>query len=241
LTPEQQLEKAIAKDLTNTSKYLELAELHQREEKWDKAEAVLNRALSASGGDVALREKLEDLQLKRAQKQVAVAEHRARQEPSPEAQALCDKLKVELNNKALEVFRCRSERYPNNLAHKFELGVCLARARNYTEAIKVLQEARADPKRKGLVLYRLGTCFEAIKQYKLAMSNYAAAVTETGERDEDHRKAALYSAGRLAMQLQDWEAAEKYLTDLAGLDFGYRDVAERLDNLTKMREDGASP
>jgi hypothetical protein len=34
------------------------------------------------------------------------------------------------------------------------------------------------------------------------------------------------------------EKAEKYLTELAGLDYGYKDVAERLDKLAEIRNKG---
>ena len=37
------------------------------------------------------------------------------------------------------------------------------------------------------------------------------------------------------MFLQDLDAAERDLTELAGLDFGYEDVSERLDKINKQR------
>ena len=53
------------------------------------------------------------------------------------------------------------------------------------------------------------------------------------------RKRALYRAGVLAGGLEDRDAAQKYLSMLAGLDFGYRDVAQRLDKLTASKDNGA--
>jgi hypothetical protein len=47
---------------------------------------------------------------------------------------------------------------------------------------------------------------------------------------------ALYRAGVLAADLNDREKAEKHLTQLAAMDFGYRDVAERLDKLAALRD-----
>jgi len=52
----------------------------------------------------------------------------------------------------------------------------------------------------------------------------------------DTKKLALYRAGVLAAELNDRERAEKYLTLLAGMDFGYRDVADRLDKLAALRD-----
>ena len=49
-------------------------------------------------------------------------------------------------------------------------------------------------------------------------------------------KLALYRAGVLAAELDDRDRAEKHLTRLAAIDFGYRDVADRLDKLAALRD-----
>jgi tetratricopeptide (TPR) repeat protein len=240
-TPEQQLEKKIAKDATNMSFYLELADLHAKEERFTEAEAVLNRALAASGGSLEVREYLEDVELRHARQQVTIAEKRAKAESTDEAAELCSQMKNELNNKELEVYRNRCERYPANQGYKFELGLRLYRAKNFQEAIRVLQEARSDQKRKGQVLFYLGVCFESIKQPKLALTHYEEAIEHISDREPDSRKQAMYRAGVVAMdRIKDYEKAEKHLNALAGLDFTYKDVPERLDKLHKLREDGES-
>jgi tetratricopeptide (TPR) repeat protein len=147
--PEQQIERKIAKDPGNMSLYLELADLHLKEEKFDEAEKVFERALQASGGSIDMRERLEDVQLQRARKQVVIAEKRAMTEKSDEAVKLAQQMKSELNSKELEVYRARCDRYPNNLAYRTELGLRLFKAKNFQEAIKVFQEARGDSKQIG--------------------------------------------------------------------------------------------
>ena len=240
-SPEEQLEKRIKKDPANMSLYLELADLHTKEDRFDQSVEVLNRALQASGGSVDMRERLEDAELRRARHHLMIAEKKAKAEDTPEAKALYQQMWTELNNKELEIYRNRSDRYPSNMGLKFELGVRLQRAKNFQEAIKVLQECRTDPKRRGQVFFYLGVCFESIKQYKLGLSNYEQAIEAIGEREMDQRKLAIYRAGCLAMdRLKDWEAAEKHLTALAGMDFSYKDVGERLDKLPQLREDSDS-
>jgi tetratricopeptide (TPR) repeat protein len=108
----------------------------------------------------------------------------------------------------------------------------------FKEAIPLLQKAQLDPRRKGEVLLNLGECFQQIKQIKLAMSNYEAAIEAILPADEDRKKLSLYRAGVLAMGLKDWPKAEKHLSELAGLDFAYKDVSDRLDKLEKLKEDG---
>jgi tetratricopeptide (TPR) repeat protein len=241
MSPEQQLERKIAKEPGNISLYLELADLHVKDERFNEAETLLKRGLEASGGSLEVREYLEDVELRHARHQVAIAEKRAKAENTDEAVELVNQMKIELNNKELEIYRNRCERYPNNAGYKYELGVRLYKARNYQEAIRVLQEARNDQKRKALVLLNLAACFEAIKQYKLALNHYEESLEHFGDRDLEQKKAALYRAGIVAMErVKDYEKAEKHFNSLAGHDFSYKDLPDRLDKLHKLREDAES-
>ena len=140
----------------------------------------------------------------------------------------------------MEVCKNRVERYPNNLAFKYELGYRYMLTKRYAEAIRELQVAKNDPRRKGACMLVLGQCFQHIKQYRLAMSHYESAIQEIPDRDADNKKRALYLAGRLAMALKDVDAAEKHLTTLAGLDFTYKDVSALLDKIAKLRENPES-
>ncbi|HEV3136497.1 MAG TPA: tetratricopeptide repeat protein, partial [Pirellulales bacterium] len=248
LTPVQQLEKAIAKKPDDVSNYVELADLHTREERFPEAEKVLATALEVSGGEVSVREKLEDAQLRRARHQLKIAEKQAAEKKSPEAIELLKKMKAQLNSEEIDVYRTRSERYPNNFGLKFELGSRLKRAGQYNEAITLLQNATGDAKRKAATHMELGECFQYIKQYKLAMSSYETALSAISPRDVDERKLALYRAGKLAFGLaekylaakdpqgqQEVERADRYLSELAGLEFGYKDVPQLLDKISKIR------
>lgn len=237
-TPERQLEKLIAKDPADVSNYLRLAELHLHKERVAEGEEVLQRAIAVSPGDFNLRERLEDLQLRRQREQLDIAKKRAESERTAESIDLYKRMKAELNLAELEVYRNRSDRYPSNLIYRYELALRLQRAGNFNEAIKQYQEARQDPQRKGLVMLALGECFLQIKQYKLAMRNLEAAVQEIPERELEAKKRALYQAGALAMALKEWGPAENYLTELAGLDYGYKDVSERLDKIGQLRDKG---
>ena len=85
LTPEQRLEKLIVKKPEDLANYLELADLHHRNERYAESEAVLNKALELSGGDIMIRERLEETQMHRARKQLAIAEKKAQAEQTPDA------------------------------------------------------------------------------------------------------------------------------------------------------------
>ncbi|MEX0978246.1 MAG: tetratricopeptide repeat protein [Pirellulales bacterium] len=250
-TPVQRLERAIAKKPDDVGLYLELSDLHTREERFKEAEDVLRKALEASGGEMMVRERLEDAHLRAARRQLDVAKAKANKEKTPEAVALYKKMKSELNSAELDVYRSRSERYPNNLRHKFELALRLKKAGEIQEAIKQFQAASGEPKNKGKVHLELGECFQAIKQYKLAMQNYEASLEAFSTREADERKWALYLAGRLSQALAEkhlaegdpqgkgeLDQAERHLNELASLEYGYKDVPQLLDRITKIRHKG---
>jgi tetratricopeptide (TPR) repeat protein len=136
----------------------------------------------------------------------------------------------------MEVYAARAGREPGNLILQYELGLRCKRAGKYKEAIQAFQAARSDARHKALVSLHLGESFQHIRQFKLALSSYEAAVEAADDSQLDTRKLALYRAGVLAAELQEPERAEKYLTELAALDFGFRDVAARLDKLAKTRD-----
>ena len=242
-SPEERLQAALAADPTEIENYLQLADILIHDARLDEAEKLLERGLSASGGgDLNIRERLEDIQLRRAHHQLAIAEKRHAQEPNEETQQQVLHFRKLANQRDLEVYAVRSDRDPGNTRLKFELGLRLKRAGKTKEAITMLQAARSDPKRKALALVELGECFQKIEQYKLALSNYEQAVETdletTGEADSEVRRLALYRAGVLATGLRELDRAERHLTELAGLDFGYRDVSDRLDKLAHLRDSG---
>jgi len=236
LTPEEKLQREITNDPDNPANYLDLAQIYTREEQFDKAEEVLAQAFEVSGGDLDIRERWEDAQLRGLRQEVIASKKAVEEKRTPETKRKYEKLRNQFNLKELEVYKNRCERYPNNLAFKFELGIRYKIAGQYNEAIKQFQLARNDPRRKGVCLLELGRCFQQIKQDRLAMRHYESAIDEIPDRDGVNKKKTLYLAGKMAMSLSDLDTSEKHLTTLAGLDFGYRDVSALLDKIMELRK-----
>jgi tetratricopeptide (TPR) repeat protein len=233
-----ELRQAIAKNPTAIEPYLELADLLEREATVDEAEKVLRTALDASGNDLKVREHLEDRQLRWGKHRILIAEKRLAADDTPDNRATVERLKAAQVKQEIDVYSARCSRYPENTTWKYELALRLKAAGNYAEAIRQFQESMKDVRRRGVVSLELGECFQKIKQYQLAMQNYQAAVEALTDRELDLRKRALYRAGVLASGLDDVDSAQKYLSMLAGLDFGYRDVAQRLDKLGSAKDKG---
>ena len=192
---------------------------------------MLTQALAASGNDLKVQEHIEDRQIRWSRHRVTLAEKRLGEDDSAENQQLLARLRAEHVKREIDVYAARCSRYPENMLWKYELAMRLKAAGNYAEAIRNFQAVLQDPRRKGAVALELGECFQKIRQFELAMQNYKAAVDSLTEREMDLRKRALYRAGVLATGLGDSDSGRRYLSDLAGLDFGYRDVRERLAKL----------
>ena len=169
-----------------------------------------------------------------------IAEKRIESEDTSANRSVLERLRGGQLKQELEVYSARCARYPENITWKYEFALRLKAAGNYSEAIRHFQDVLQDARRKGAVALELGECFQKIKQYQLAMRNYVTAVESLTEREVELRKRALYRAGVLATGLEDNDAAQKYLSLLAGLDFGYRDVAQRLDKLGSLKDKGVS-
>jgi tetratricopeptide (TPR) repeat protein len=237
--PEVRYKTAIESEPAKVEHYFNLADLYGQELRFDEAQRVLDRANQASGGgNLQVRERIEDLQLRRASHHTAQAQKNFDAAGTPEAKALLDRAKVHQNQVELEVYAARADREPGNTRYHFELAMRLKKAGKIKQAITSFQSARNDPKRKALVLVELGKCFQKIEQYKLSLNHYEQALEIVEPTDQETRKSALYRAGVLATGLRELDRAERHLAELAGLDFGYRDVSDRLDKVTRLRNSG---
>ena len=230
--------QAIKKSPADIEPYLELADLVERDGTLEEAHQVLAKALAASGNDLKVREHVEDRQLRWARNRLHLAEKRLAEADTPENRQAVEHLRAVYLKHEIEIYAARTARYPENVTWKYELAMRLKAAGNHAEAIRHFQDVLQDARRKGSVALELGECFQKIRQYPLAMRNYQVAVESLTDREQELRKRALYRAGVLAAGLDDMDSARKYLSALAELDFGYRDVAQRLDKLTPAKDKG---
>jgi tetratricopeptide (TPR) repeat protein len=234
---EKELLAEIQKNPAIVANYLALGDLFTTQDRLREATEILTRGLAASGGgDLTVRERLEDAHVRRAQNQVLVAQRRAEQEKTEEAAELAKRMAAQANQAELEVFAARAARNPGNSLLQYELALRCKRAGKFREAIQAFQAARDDVRRKAVVELHLGESFQHIRQFRLALTSYEAAIEASDDMDLETKKLALYRAGVLAAELDDRDRAEKHLTRLAGMDFGYRDVADRLDKLAALRD-----
>lgn len=238
-TPEVKLRREIRRKPEEVTNYIALSDHYWKLEDFDNAEKVMQEGVEATGS-IRAREYLEDVQLNRARRALALTQKKAAQDKTEKAVDLFKRMKVELNNRELEIYGGRCERYPGNFLLKYEFGLRLRLAGKFREAISQLQEARNEPKRVAHANLELGFCFYKLNRFDLALTSFDAAVKSSGQWHVDVKKQALYNAGRLARDMKDYDAAVNYFTELAGLEYGYKDVAELLESSAKLRDLGTA-
>ncbi len=246
LTHEQRLLKRIQRNAKDVAAYDELAGLYMNSDNFDKAVEVYNQKMEAVKGtdqETHVLETIEDVHLKALRSKWIAADAKAKKSGKEADAKEVQAIRATLVERELETYRSRCERYPNNLAFRFELGRRYQLAGNISEAIRELQVAKADPRKRGVCMLYLGDSFYAIKQYALAMSHYEQAIQDIPDRDQDNKKKAYFKAGKLALGLKDIAKADKLLTTLASMDYQFPRISEFLEHLKKMKdeEEGKKP
>ena len=120
------------------------------------------------------------------------------------------------------------DKYPNDLAYRFELGRLLFEMGNTREAIAEFQKAQMNPHKKIASQYYIGRCFAAQKMYDLAARRFESAIAEK-EVFDDEKKELIYELGSVLEKQGKTEEAINQLKQIYEIDTGYRDVAAKVE------------
>lgn len=237
LTRRQELEQAIINCPENEDTYLQLADLYLSEGRTYDAQRTLAKAHSVCDHPGILN-RLEDVNMLRAEELVKIAEQQAAEEGTAEAREQVEKLRNEQASLEFEIFKSRCERTPDDNSLKFQLGVRLKRLGNFREAIDRLKAGLEVPEHRVVASLEIGEILQRYQQFPKALQCYrqAAQLASGDPTSEEHRKRALYRAGTLATTMRLTDSAEQYLGELVRMDADYLDTKPRLDKLTEMSE-----
>jgi tetratricopeptide (TPR) repeat protein len=235
------LKKHTETDPTHVNSWLSLANAYRKLGQLDKVRATLEEALGPTGNDFEIATEIAQLDIEDLRRNLAVAEHKLRENLSDEKlKAIVQKQKKEINTRELELYRQRSERYPNNKNFSYELGVRLLRAGQTDEAIGEFQGVRGDPKLHWKALYHLGLSFEVKKERRLAQRNFEEALQNLPSGDTGARKDILYHLARGHADQGDYAKALQFAYDLANLEYGYKDIGKLIDEWKSKAPDAKS-
>lgn len=233
---EADLIHAIRKDPSNTGLYLKLADLYKAARDFGKAQDQLSKALELSPGSGEIRELILDVQLSRLREEAAEAEARARANPTKER--LVEKargLQQEVIQKEMELYSLGVELNPTDLKKKFELAQRLAsrHVKQFSKAIPLLQQAANNPNLRVEAQVLLGECFARDGKADLARRQLEKAVEGLNFADRPEAfKTAHYLLGRLHQAAGKNEQAEHHYGEVLAVDYEYKDVLKRMEELS---------
>lgn len=233
----------IASEPTDPLPYLQLAAVYNRAGRYDEARDTLQNGLGPTGQHFQLRIELMELDLEPFRRNLAITEEKlkdlpenAEAEPEAETQGQDQDLRrirvrllKEINSRELELYRLKADRYPNDMSHRVELGLRLLRAGQIDEAISELQAARKDPRQLWRALVYLGFAFKSRNNWRLAQRNFKESLDQIPPNEENQKKEVLFQLAIGHAEAGELNQAVDMGSELANLDFNYRDIGQLLD------------
>jgi tetratricopeptide (TPR) repeat protein len=144
----------------------------------------------------------------------------------------------------LRVYKERADQYPTDLNLKYELGRRqLAASQSFKQpeqldnAIANLQQAQRDPKRRIQAMIDLGRCFDKKRWFKEAADTYSRALEN--DLTEERSKELRYLLGCAFRAMSKKKEALDQFSEVAQVDFTFRDVRKQIEELRKEMEGGS--
>ena len=190
------------------------------------------------GADAGLARKVSDLKIQCLGREITgreeflsthAADHELYAKKSDELQ-VAKKKRAEI---LLEDARKRLERNPTDLQLRFELGEHLVNAGYFREAVAELQRARQNPNARLKAMNLLGCCYSELGMLDLAMNQLEEASKEILSMDAI-KKEIVYNLGLAYERMGDKEKSLNCMKQIYEADYGYKDVATRVESSYKQ-------
>jgi len=138
----------------------------------------------------------------------------------------------------IEEVKKRLERNPTDLQLRFELGEHCVNAQRFREAVPELQRARQNPNARLKAMNLLGVCYCELGMLDLAMKQFEDAAREIVTMDP-MKKEIVYNLGIVYEKMGEREKSLNCMKQIYEADYGYRDVAERVESSYQQDKGGS--
>jgi tetratricopeptide (TPR) repeat protein len=220
----EEYERKLRSEPKNLKLIRNLAELYTQKQQYDRALQYYEQIRSSEGGnDPSLDRAVAETTARRFDSQLAELNPFA-----PETAALAEKIKADKLNFQITECHGRAERYPTDLAIRFEMGLLYFQAGRIGEAIAEFQKAQNNPHKRIPALNYLAQCFAKRKMFDLAARTLQNAIKEKSGFDEE-KKSLVYELGCVLETMGRKEEAVDQFKLIYETDIGYKDVAAKVD------------
>jgi tetratricopeptide (TPR) repeat protein len=221
----QEYETRLKTEGNNLKLLRSLAELYTQKKQFDRALECYNRVKSsdAGSGDAAIDRAIAETIVRRYDYQIEQlnpfgAEHAE------------DVAKVQAEKLAFQIDECqkRVERFPTDLAIRFEMGALYFQAGKTGEAIQEFQKSQSNPHKRIASMNYLGQCYAKRKMFDMAARAFQTAMKEKAVFD-DEKKELTYNLGCVLESMGKKEEAIEQFKLIYEVDIGYKDVGAKVD------------
>jgi len=208
----------------NTKLMRSLADLYTQKKRFAEAKKYFDLLkASDAGNDPSLDKAIADSRVKELDHQISQLDPTADDYAEKQAELTAGRQAMQL-----EECRRRVEKYPTDLALRYELGVLYFQAGKIGEAIQEFQKAQTNPHKRIPAMSYLAQCFGKRKMYDLAARTLQNALKEKLVFD-DEKKELIYNLGVVLENMGKKEEAIEQFKQIYESDIGYRDVAAKVD------------
>src|SRR6266536_4358074 len=188
----------------------------------------------SKGADTGLLRKISDLKIKCLEREIAAHEeflstYSARDEGYAENSEQLRAAKVSRAEILIADAQERVARNPTDLQLRFELGENFFSAGRFREAVPELQRARQNPHARLKAMNVLGCCYSELGMLDLAMKQLEEASREILSMDA-MKKEIVYNLGLTYERMGELEKSLACMKQIYEVDYGYRDVARRVES-----------
>ncbi len=202
-----------------------LAELYTQKGRYDEALQLYGRVKSSDmGNDATLDRAIMETTVRQFDARVAKVDPTA-----PDHAEQVAAINAEKANYQLAEIQKRAERYPTDMAIRFELGVMYFNSGKITEATAELQKAQSNPNKRIAAMNYLAQCFSKRKMFDMAARKFQEAIKEKPGFDEE-KKDLIYNLGCTLETMGKKEEAIEQFKIIYEMDVGYRDVGNKVES-----------
>ncbi len=201
-----------------------LAELYTQKKQFDRALALYDRIRNSEmGNDPSLERAIAETVVRRFDHQVEQLDASAPDHAEQSAKIQAERLDFQISE-----CQKRVEKYPTDLAIRFEMGVLYFQAGKIGEAIPEFQKAQGNPHKRLPSMSYLAQCFGKRKMFDLAARTLQNAIKEKPVFD-DEKKDLIYNLGCVLEGMGKKEEAIEQFKQIYEMDAGYKDVSAKVE------------
>lgn len=201
-----------------------LAELYTQKKQFARAlEYYARIKASDMGNDPSLDRAIAETVVRRFDHQIAELNPFGAEHAEQVAKLQAEKLEFQTTE-----CQKRVEKYPTDMAIRFDMGVLYFQAGKIGEAIQEFQKAQNNPHKRLIAMGYLAQCYAKRKMFDLAARTLQNAIKEKLVFD-DEKKELVYNLGCVLESMGKKEEAIEQLKLIYEMDIGYKDVATKVD------------